>query len=116
MYFFFLNALGRPIERIYPIYVNHQNVAQVLWNASGVHCGTIGIHGPVTQLMCALLFQLVVAVIFLRVNDLSLENKEPALSWKFYMYILQTKLQIVICCNMRLMNYPVTPILSPPHT
>ncbi len=31
------------------------------------------------------------------------------------MYILQPKLQVMTCCNVRLMYYPGTPILNPPH-
>ncbi len=57
-----------------------------------------------------------VTVIFLRTNDLPLENKVLALSWKLYTHVLQPKLHVIICCNVRLMYYPSTPILDPPHT
>ncbi len=58
-----------------------------------------------------------------RANELRLENEVPTLSWKLYMNILQPKLQVIIfvffinfCCNLRLIYYPATPILNPPHT
>ncbi len=51
-----------------------------------------------------------------RSNELRLEDEVPTLSWKFYMNILQPKLRVISCCNLRLMYYPATPILNPPHT
>ncbi len=42
------------------------------------------------------------------------ENEVPTISWKLYMNILQPKLQVIICCNVRLIYYPGTPILTPP--
>ncbi len=57
-----------------------------------------------------------VAAFFLRANGLPLENEVPELSWKLYMYILQPKLQIMVCCNVRLMHYPWYPHSQPtPH-
>ncbi len=43
-------------------------------------------------------------------------SRVPTLSWKSYMNMLQPKLQVIICCNARLIDYPGTPILNPLHT
>ncbi len=51
-----------------------------------------------------------------RANELRSENEVPTLSWKFYMNILQPKLQVIICCNLRLIYYPATPIPNPLRT
>ncbi len=53
---------------------------------------------------------------FVAVDFLPLEKEAPAPSWKLYMYIPQSKLQFMICCNVRLMYYSGTPNLNRPHT
>ncbi len=51
------------------------------------------------------------AVFFVRPNELRLENVVPTLSWKLYMNLLQPKLKAIICCNLRLIYDPATPLL-----
>ncbi len=53
---------------------------------------------------------------FVRANGIPLENEVPTLSWKLYMNILQTKLQVINCRNIRPIYCPGTPILNPLHT
>ncbi len=95
-----------------------------MWSASRVHfhCVTINVHGSV-KLTCEMHFHLcywlslVSTLLFsVRANELPLKNEVPTLSWKLYMHILQPKLQVIICCNVRLIYYPGTSILNPPHT
>ncbi len=104
-----------------PIHVSHQSAAQLLWRASRVHihCGTINVDGSVTQLTCEMHFKLcnrlsVSTLLFsVRANELHLEKEVPTLSWKLYVNILQPKLQVIICCNVRLIYYPGSPIFNP---
>ncbi len=114
------------------IHVSHHSAAQLLWSASRFrfHRGTNNVHGSVTQLTCEMHFQLcnrlsqVSTLLFsVRANELNLENEVSTLNWKLYMKILQPNLQVIlfvffvnICCNLRLIYYPATPILNPPHT
>ncbi len=51
-----------------------------------------------------------------KAEELPLENEVPTLSWKLYMNILQPKLKVIICCNLRLFYHPATPIINPLHT
>ncbi len=48
------------------------------------------------------------AVFFARPNEFRLENEVPILSWKLYMNLLQPKLKVIICCNLRLIYHPAT--------
>ncbi len=40
----------------------------------------------------------------LRAKENKVETKVPAFSWKLYIYILQPKLLVMICFNVRLMH------------
>ncbi len=50
-----------------------------------------------------------------RTNDLPLENEEPAVGRKLYIYTLQPELQVLTCYNVRLMYWPGALLLNPPH-
>ncbi len=54
--------------------------------------------------------------VVVKANEFPLENEVPTLNWKLYMNILQPKLQVIICRNERLIDYPGTPILNPLRT
>ncbi len=107
-----------------PIHVSHQSAAQLLRSASRVHfhCA-INVHGSVTQLTremhfqyCNRLLKVSTLLFSVRANKLPLENELPTLSRKLYMNILQPKLHVIICCNVRLIYYPGTPHFQPtPH-
>ncbi len=95
-----------------PIHVSHQSAVELLWSACRIHfhCATINVHGYVTQLTCEMPFQLRSTLLFsVRANKPPLEYEVPTLSWKLYMNILQSKLQVIICCNLRLIYYPGIP-------
>ncbi len=80
---FFRNALGQTIA------VETTNSCKWLWSVGSFHCATCAIYEYVTQLLCALK-ELISA----------LKNEVTARSRKFYINILQPKLQDMICCNV----------------
>ncbi len=114
---FFLNALGRTIanEKTATNIVEYfKDSFSLRYNWSTWICESAYVCTALPAMQSVVVD--FVTVIFLRTNDLPLENKVPALSWKLYTHVLQPKLHVIICCNVRLMYYPSTPILNPPHT
>ncbi len=59
---------------------------------------------PLRFIFSALQLMVSALLFSVRANELRLENEVPTLSWKVFMNILQPKLKVIICCNLRLIE------------